>query len=51
MITMRIKKLQLVFLTVIVAELLAFILEYPSIELHVLNLGVSFHNITRLVLG
>lgn len=51
MITMVIKKLQLVLLAAIVAELLAFILEYPSIELHAFNLGVSSYTIIRIFLG
>ncbi len=50
MITMGIKKVQLVLLAAIVAELLALILEYPSIKLYFLNLGVSSHNMIQLAL-
>ncbi len=50
MITMGIKKLQLVLLAAVVAELIALVFEYPSIEVYVFNLGVSSYNIIQLVM-
>jgi hypothetical protein len=50
MITREIKKLHLVLLAAIVAELIALAFAYPLIEVYTFNLGVSSHNIIQLVL-
>ncbi len=47
---MLIKELKLTLIVVVVADLIALILEYPSIELGAFNLGVSAYNIIQLVL-
>ena len=47
---MQIKKLKLALLAAVVADLIALIFEYPSIELGAFNLGSSAHNIIQLVL-
>jgi len=48
---MLIKKLKLTLLIVVVADLIALIFEYPSIELGAFNLGSSAYNIVQLVLS
>jgi hypothetical protein len=48
---MLIKKLKLTLLIVVVADLIALIFEYPSIELGAFNLGSSFYNIVQSVLS
>ena len=45
---MLIKKLKLVLLVAVVADLIALILEYPSIELGAFNLGPSAYDIIHL---
>jgi hypothetical protein len=47
---MRIKKLKLALLVAVVADLIALIFEYSSIELGAFNLGSSTYDIIRLVL-
>jgi hypothetical protein len=46
---MLIKKLKLVFLAAVFADLIALIFEYPSIEFGAFDLGWSAHNIIQLV--
>jgi len=48
---MFIKKLKLALLVAVVTDLIALILEYPSIELGAFNLGCSAYNIIHLALG
>ena len=47
---MRIKRLKLALLMVVVADLIALIFEYPSIELGAFNLGSSAYHIIQLAL-
>jgi hypothetical protein len=47
---MQIKKLKLALLAAVVADLIALIVEYPSIELGAFSLGSSAHIIIQLVL-
>jgi hypothetical protein len=48
---MLIKKLKLALLVAVVADLIALILDYSSIELGAFDLGVSAYNIIQSVLG
>jgi hypothetical protein len=48
---MVIKKLKLVLLGAVVADLIALIFEYSSIELGAFNLGSSAYHIIHSVLG
>jgi hypothetical protein len=47
---MLIKKLKLVLLVAVVADLIALIFEYSSIEIGAFDLGSSAYNIIQLVL-
>jgi len=46
---MLIKKLKLALLVAVVADLIALIFEYPSIQLGAFNLGCSAYNVVQLV--
>ena len=48
---MRIKKLKLTLVIVVVADLIALIFEYPSIELGAFSLGTSAYNVIQSVLS
>jgi hypothetical protein len=47
--TMLIKKLKLVLLVAVVADIVALVFEYSSIELGAFNLGSSAYHIIQLV--
>ena len=47
---MQIKKLKLTLMVAVVADIIALIVEYSSIQLGAFNLGSSAYNIVQLVL-
>jgi hypothetical protein len=47
--TMRIKKLKLVLFVAVIADLVALVFEYSSIELGALDLGCSAYNMVQLI--
>jgi len=49
--TVLVKKLKLVLLVAVVADLIAIIFEYSSIELGAFSLGSSAYNTIQLVFG